>query len=249
MKLILLLFFTFTSFVLTASPVIWLIGDSTVANYPEKRTPLAGWGQVLGELCKDDVVINNKAVSGTTTHTFRKGKHWDKVISKINRGDFLFIQFGHNDHYAYDPPKGIALVSTDDYKKNLIRYLNEAKSKGAIPILVTQMCRRVFGEDGKISKSFDNYPDTVKEAAKETGTPLIDLYEISFTEFGKMTKEETKDIFLFLPPDKYPAFPKGKTDGVHFQLNGARKLAGWVVKDAKKQKLKISKLFKEYEKE
>lgn len=244
MKSIMFLFVCFAAFVLQAGPVIWLIGDSTVANYPEKRTPLAGWGQVLNEYCNADVTINNKAVPGATTHSFRKGKHWDKVISKINKGDFLFIQFGNNDHYPHDPPLGVALVSTDDYKKNLKKYVNEAKAKGAIPILVTPMCRRVFGENGKISKSFDNYPDTMKEAAKETGTPLIDLYEISFTEFGKMTKEQTKKLFLFLPPGKYAAFPKGKHDGVHFQLYGARKLAEWVVKDAKKQELSISKLLK-----
>ena len=226
---------------LMASSTIWLIGDSTVATYPEARKPLAGWGQVLNEYCNPDVVVKNHAVSGTTTRSFVTRKYWEKVLPELEEGDFLFIQFGHNDHYR---EKGEHIVSTEDYKKNLIQYVEEAKGKGAIPILVTPMCRRIFGENGKIKKEFDDYPDTMKAAAKETSTPLIDLEEISFQEFGKLTQEQTKDYFLYLVPDKYEAFPKGKTDGVHFQKNGARHLASWVVEDAKKQNLPVAKLFK-----
>lgn len=226
---------------LMASSTIWLIGDSTVATYPEARDPLAGWGQVLNEYCRPDVVVNNHAVSGTTTRSFIQRKYWEKVLPEIQKGDFLFVQFGHNDHYR---EKGEHLVSTEDYKKLLIMYVDEAKAKGAVPILVTSMCRRIFGEDGKIKKAFDQYPDMMKEAAKETNTALIDLEEISFQDFGKLTQEQTKAYFFYLEPGKYEAYSEGKTDGVHFQKNGARHLARWVVEDAKKQGLPVAKLFK-----
>ncbi|MCA9132187.1 MAG: hypothetical protein KDA45_03500 [Planctomycetales bacterium] len=153
----------------------------------------------------------------------------------------LHVQFGHNDHYKEN---GQHLVSTADYKKNLGNYVQQVRDQGATPILVTPMCRRIFGENGKIKKSFDDYPNMVLELAQETHTDLIDLYEISFQEFGKMSQEETKDFFLYLLPNKYPAFPEGKKDGVHFQLNGARQLAGWVVKDATRQQLTVAALFR-----
>jgi lysophospholipase L1-like esterase len=224
---------------LTAGPTIWLIGDSTVASYPKERDPTAGWGQLLHEYCKKGVTIENHAVSGTTSHSFRSRKFWEKVIPNVKKGDYMFIQFGHNDHYKEN---GQHLVSTEDFKQNLIGYVKEVQEKGAFPILVTPMCRRIYSE-GKISRSFGDYPNMVVEAAKETNTPLIDLHEITYEEFNKLNDDQIKAIFLFLPPNKYPAFPEGKQDGVHFQTNGARKLAGWVVRDAKKQRLKIAELF------
>ncbi len=226
---------------LFAETTIWLIGDSTVASYPATRAPVTGWGQVLNEHCVDEVVVENRAVSGTTTRSFVTRGFWEKVLPEINDGDFIFIQFGHNDHYK---ERGEHLVSAEDYKKNLAEYVEQVRAVGATPILVTPMCRRIFGENGKIKKAFANYPDMVVELGQESATAVIDLHEISFQEFGKLTVEETKDIFLYLPPGKYPAFPDGKRDGVHFQLNGAQHLATWVVKDAKRQKLPVAALFK-----
>ncbi|QDU97723.1 rhamnogalacturonan acetylesterase [Lignipirellula cremea] len=225
---------------LAVEGTIWLIGDSTVASYPAERDPVAGWGQLLGEYCKEGVVIQNKAVSGTTSRSFVSRKFWEKVLPQIKEGDYVFIQFGHNDHYK---ERGEHLVSADDFKTNLAGYVAEIRGKGATPVLVTPMCRRIFDANNKIKKQFANYPEKVIELGREEKVAVIDLEEISFQELGKLTVEETKDVFLYLPAGKYPAFPDGKKDGVHFQTHGARLLAGWVVEDAKKQKLPIAQLF------
>lgn len=224
-----------------AEPTIWLIGDSTVQTYGKSRFPLTGWGQVLNENCKSGVTVINRAMGGRSTKSFVAEKRWEKVMKELKKGDYVFIQFGHNDQKK----KQEKLYTDPDttYREFLKKFIDEARSKQATPILVTPVCRRYF-RNGKLVNTLGKYPAAMKIVAKETKTPVIDLNQISFVEFDKLGPEGTKKVFLQVPPNKYPQYPKGKKDNSHFCQDGARLLAGWIVDDAKKRNLEVSKLFK-----
>ncbi len=224
-----------------AEPSIWLIGDSTVCNYGRDRYPQAGWGQTLGELCKPGVKINNRASGGRSTKSFIDEKRWDKVLAGLSQGDYLIIQFGHNDQKK-DKPRVYAPADSL-YPELLNKYIAEARAKGAHPVLVSPVCRRII-RDGKIKNSLGAYPAAMKAVALQTDTAFIDLNAISLEKFNELGPEKTKDIFLHVPPGKYAQYPKGKADNSHFQEDGARQIAGWVVEDAKRQNLPIVELFK-----
>ncbi len=228
--------------VLQAESKIWLIGDSTVASYGKNLYPLAGWGQAMQEYCKPGVKVMNHAKSGRSTKSFIDEKRWDKVMKGLGKGDYLFIQFGHNDEKIKDPTRYTKPEST--FREYLKRYIADCRSKGATPILVTPICRRKFAKDGKLSKTHGKYPDAVRIVAKEEKVPLVDLNAISFRKFQEIGPEKTKEIFNYLPKGKYKAWPDGRVDNTHFKISGAKIIAGWVVEDAEKQKLPVAQLFK-----
>lgn len=226
-----------------AEPTIWLIGDSTVCNYSKSRYPQTGWGQMLPEYCKPGVKVENHAAGGRSTKSFIAEGRWDKVMAGLKKGDFLMIQFGHNDQKknkakVYAPADGL-------YQELLKKYISEAKSKGVSTVLVTSVMRRVYDKkDGKLKNTLGGYPDAMKKVANETDTPVIDLNKISYDKMLPMSQDETKKLYNHCPPGKYKAFMKGNTDNSHFNEYGAKCIAGWVVDDAKKQKLAIAELFK-----
>ncbi len=223
-----------------SEPVIWLVGDSTVSTYKMDRYPQTGWGQVLQQYCKPGVKVCNYAVGGRSSKSFISEKRWEKVLHEMKKGDFLFVQFGHNDQKK-DKARHTNPATT--YQEYLKQYISEAREKGINVILVTSVVRRVFRE-GKMINSLGKYPDAMKHVAAETQTPLIDLNVMSFHKFSEMGSKETKKVFLHVPVGKFPAFPKGCKDNSHFCKNGAVLIAGWVVNNAKKQNLKVAELFR-----
>lgn len=224
-----------------AASSIWLIGDSTVSNYKKNQYPLTGWGQVLNKYCNKEIKVRNYAVGGRSTKSFLDEGRWDKVIKNIQSGDYLFIQFGHNDQKDYK--KKVYAPANGLYKELLTKYINETKAKGAKPILVTSVCRLLV-KNGEVYNSLGDYPAAMKEVAKSTGTPVIDLNAISLNKFNELGHEKSKELFLFFPPGTHKAYPKGSKDSSHFSEYGASQVASWVVTDAKKQKLDVTKLFK-----
>ena len=241
-KLILLLImFAMLLANINAQTTIWLIGDSTVSNYSQKRYPLTGWGQKLNLYCKKQVKINNRAIGGRSTKSFIKEKRWSVILPLMKKGDYLFIQFGHNDQKKNKPK--IYAPADSLYQELLGKYISEAKAKGVKPILVTSVCRRYF-KNGKVINTLGKYPEAMKEVAKRSNTPVIDLNAISQEEFTKLGKEDSKKVFMHLPKGKYPHYPNGKVDNSHFTEYGAKLIASWVVAEAKRQKLQVAKLFK-----
>ena len=223
-----------------AQPVIWLIGDSTVSNYGSNRYPQMGWGQQLNEFCKPDIKVNNHAKGGRSTKSFIDEKRWGTVLNELKKGDYVMIQFGHNDQKK-NKPKVYAPADTL-YQELLMKYITETRAKGAHPVLITPICRRRF-KNGKMRNSLGKYPVAVKRVAKTTATPVIDLNKISLKKFDEIGEAGTTKLFLHLPAGKYKAYPEGKTDNSHFQQAGAKIIAGWIVDEAKKQKLSIAELF------
>ena len=167
--------FSLLSFTLLSkkSVVIYMIGDSTMANKPLYDNPERGWGQLFPQFFNEKVKIENHAMNGRSTKSFIDEGRWDSVFFKLKKGDYLFIQFGHNDEKA-DKPNVYAEAHTT-YKDNLIKFIKESRSKGAIPILVTPVMRRRFDEKGAVVDTHGDYPSVVKEVAALTKVSVIDL--------------------------------------------------------------------------
>jgi lysophospholipase L1-like esterase len=212
---------------------IYLAGDSTVVD--QDVEPWAAWGQMLPRFFRPGVVIANHAESGETIKSFVAEQRFAKVMSLIQPGDCLLIQFGHNDQKP-------DAVSLDDYRKLLIDFIEKTREKGATPVLVTSMNRRTFDNRGKITNSLAGYPDAVREIAAAKNVPLIDLNAMSKTLFEVMGPEESMKAFMHYPANTFPGQTEAISDDTHFNKYGAYELARCVVQGIRASKLSIAKL-------
>ena len=212
---------------------IFITGDSTVVD--AQYEPWASWGQMLPYFfVPNEVVIANYAESGETLKAFEDRHRIDKIWNKIKLGDYLFIQFGHNDQKSGNSIKS-------GYRKRLKEWILKAKELGAIPVLVTSMNRRVFDESNKIVNTLDDFPDAMREISKEEKVDLIDLNALSKTLFEAMGPEEAKKAFVHYPANSYPNQPTALADDTHFNTYGAYELAQCVVKSIVDQNLTLKK--------
>jgi lysophospholipase L1-like esterase len=220
---------------------IYLTGDSTVVD--AQYEPWASWGQMLPYFfIPNEVVIANYAESGETLKAFEDRHRIDKIWNKLKPGDYLFIQFGHNDQKAGNSTKS-------GYRKRLKEWILKAKQLGAIPVLVTSMNRRVFDENNKIVNTLDDFPDAMREIAKDEKVDLIDLNALSKTLFEAMGPEAAKKAFVYYPANAYPNQPNALADDTHFNPYGAYELAKCVVKSIIDQNLSLKKhISKNYKK-
>jgi DNA sulfur modification protein DndE len=251
---ILLLGFSLTMFAEDKEATIWMIGDSITQTYAKRLAPLAGIGQALPKYCKSGIKVENRAVSGTSTKSFQDKGFWKPVLAGIKKDDYLLIKFGHNDQKKNKSV--IYAEAQTTYSQNLVKFIKAARAKGAQPVLITPMCRRVFytsgAQKGALRHSLGEYPKYCRLVAKEQNVPLIDLNSISFNKIGAMSHNESKKLYNHVPKgSKYPYWNKksknkknGHVDNTHLNLNGAKIVDSWLVDDAKKQKLKLAKLFK-----
>jgi len=208
-------------------PTIFLIGDSTVCD--QSREPFNSWGQMLPRWFKPTIAVANHAESGETLKSFITELRLDKVLSLMKRGDFLFIQFGHNDEKQSWPQTYVEAHTT--YKAYLKAYVAEARLRGATPILVTPVQRRQFGPDGKIRNSHGDYPAAVREVAAEEKVALVDLSAASST------------FYEALGPAKAPLAFSGfgeRRDPTHHDNYGAYELAKCVIASVQAAKLDLA---------
>jgi lysophospholipase L1-like esterase len=213
-------------------PVIYLAGDSTVVD--QYYEPWAAWGQMLPRFFLPGIVIANHAESGETTKSFIGEQRLFKIMTTIKPGDYLFIQFAHNDMKP-------GAVPLDEYKKLLIVYIAETRVKGATPVLVTPMDRRTFDDAGHITNSFGAYPDAVREVAAQQKVALIDLNVMSKTLFEAMGPEGTLKAFMHYPAGSFPGQTAAISDDTHFNSYGAYELARCIVHGIREGKLPIAK--------
>lgn len=191
---------------------VFLAGDSTVTDQP--REPTTSWGQMFTRFFTPDVAIANHAESGETLKSFLTGLRLDKILSQMKKGDYLFIQFGHNDMKANWPQTYVEPFTT--HKQYLKVFIAEARRRGAFPVLVTPMQRRNF--DGlKIRNSLGEFPESVRQTAREENVPLIDLTQMSIA------------FYEALGPENAPLAFSGGTDITHHSAYGAYELAKCVV--------------------
>lgn len=216
-----------------SAKTIFITGDSTVVD--AQYEPWASWGQMLPYFfVPNEVVIANYAESGETLKAFEDRHRIDKIWNKIKPGDYLFIQFGHNDQkYGNSTKSG--------YRKRVKEWILKAKQLGAIPVLVTSMNRRVFDENNKIVNTLDDFPDAMREIAKEENVYLIDLNALSKTLFEAMGPEAAKKAFVYYPANSYPNQATALADDTHFNTYGAYELAKCVVKSIVDENLPLKK--------
>jgi lysophospholipase L1-like esterase len=215
---------------------VYLIGDSTMSIKDTKAYPETGWGMPFVHFFDSTVVVENHAKNGRSTRTFISENRWQPIADKLKAGDYVFIQFGHNDE---SKEKTDRYTSPEDYEKNLLRFIEESKSKGAIPVLLTPVSRRRF-KDGIALETHAEYSALVRKIAQERKIPLIDLDKKSQELFQIFGEEKSKLLFLQLAPGEHPNYPEGKVDNTHFNELGAREIAQLVLSEIKSLKIELA---------
>jgi lysophospholipase L1-like esterase len=207
------------------------------------KRPETGWGEALQQFFdRDKVRIENHAMNGRSTRSFIEEKRWQAIIEKLKKGDYVFIQFGHNDAAKDRPAR---YTPPEDYRKNLIRFVNEVREKNAIPVLLTPVMRRRFDNEGNFQDSHGEYPDIVRAVAVANKVALIDMHRKSEKVVKKYGVEESKKLFLQLKPNENANYPNGIEDNTHFSPIGAEIMARLAVEGILESKLGLAKHLKE----
>jgi DNA sulfur modification protein DndE len=225
-------------------PTLFLCGDSTMADKAPIDAPETGWGMMFGQYFTDAIKIENHAVNGRSTRSFRNLGHWQKVSSKLKKGDWVMLQFGHNDAKVSDTSR---YASPEDYQKNLLRYIEEIEAKGASPVLITPVMRRKFDESGKMVPQHGDYIKVVKEMGKRYHVPVLDLYTKSYKIIESQGVESSKILFMHYGGGIFQKFPKGITDDTHFSKYGADIMACAVVETIFDENLPLKYVIKKSE--
>jgi lysophospholipase L1-like esterase len=199
-----------------ADTVVYLAGDSTVVD--QDSEPWASWGQMLPRFFRPGVVIANHAESGETSASFQGEQRFAKIMSTLKPGDYLFMQFNHNDQKP-------GAVPLDKYKQILASFVAQARTKGAIAVIVTAQHRRTFDASGHITNSLGEYPEAARQVAAENHVELIDLTAMSKTLFEAMGDEGSKHAFMHFPAKSFPGQTTAYADDTHFNGYGAYELA------------------------
>lgn len=219
---------------------IFTIGDSTMANKKPEVYPETGWCQVLPDFFNETVTIKNHAVNGRSTKSFIDEGRWQAVLDSLNPGDYVFIQFGHNDEKIQDSTR--YTVPFGSYSENLKKFVTESRKKGANPVLLTSIVRRKFDETGTLIDTHGDYPVATRKVADELNVPLIDLQKLTKDWVNGLGDEPSKTMFLWTEPNE--KFPEGRKDDTHLCEEGARQIARLAMEDAKKQNLRFSRYLK-----
>ncbi|SHM46014.1 Lysophospholipase L1 [Chryseobacterium carnipullorum] len=226
MKKLLLTFYIFFAALLFAQqkPTLFLIGDSTMANKenPDKN-PEHGWGQMLPLLMTSGIEIQNHATNGRSSKSFRTEGRWDKVMKQLKKGDFIIIQFGHNDQKINDSARFTNPYT--QYRANLERYVNETRAKGAYPILMTSIVRRNFNENGVLVDTHKEYPLVVRMVANDLKVPMVDLQLLTEQMEISYGPERSKKLHLHYKKGEVDYYPEGKDDDTHLSKLGAESIA------------------------
>ena len=218
---------------------IFLAGNSTVVD--QDREPWAAWGQMFPSFFEPgNICVANYAESGETLKAFKGERRLQKIWSMAKPGDYLFIEFTHNDQ----KPGGNFLDPFTTYKSTLKEWITEARKRKVIPVLVTSMHRRSFDSTGHITNTLLDYPEAVRQTAKEEDVTLIDLNAISKILYEAWGPERSIKAFVHYPANTFPGQDKELKDNTHFSPYGAYELARCVVQSIKDQQLPFAKYLK-----
>lgn len=222
----------------TKKTKIYLVGDSTMCLYDESRFPQEGWGMPFANFFDANIAIENHAKGGRSSKSFLDENRWQPIVDSLKTGDYVFIQFGHNDSAnSKDHPNRYA--SPEDYKKYMGKYINETRAKGATIILITPVTQRKYDANGELIKSHKEYCDAVIELGTEYKVPVIDLNTKSHELVKKMGPEFSRNLYMVFEADELPKFPKGFNDNTHFSEFGARKMAELVLQGIRELNLDL----------
>ncbi|HSI16571.1 MAG TPA: rhamnogalacturonan acetylesterase [Sphingomonas sp.] len=217
---------------------VFIASDSTAQDYPPEKYPQQGWGTMLRCAFDPAISVENRAIAARSTRSFINEGRLDDIARDIRAGDSLLIQFGHNDANKAKPER---YATVDEYKVFLRRYIDTAARAGAQPVLLTPVTRRNF-VGAAIAPSFPDYSDAVREVARDTGTPMIDLDTLSAHWVEAAGIERSKRYFLhYAPGEGAPGYPAGIDDDTHFSELGARGIADIVAAALARLDLPISR--------
>ena len=214
---------------------VYLAGNSTVVDQDDE--PWCSWGQMIPRFFKPGVAIANHAESGLTLGSFLNSHRLDKILSTIKPGDYLFIEFGHNDQKEKGPEDGAYKSYTDRLKL----FISKIRDKNAIPVIVTSTSRRAFNDSGKVVNTLGDYPDAARKVAKEQNVPLVDLNTMTAKLYEAMGNEGSKKAFVWYPANSFPNQPKDLADNTHFNSYGAYQIAKCIIEGIRSNHLGIEK--------
>lgn len=248
-KYILILFLGILLISSTKRPVhILMAGDSTMADKTLTRTVTdsatgtkttypyleRGWGQLLPNYLNEKTVVKNYARNGRSTRTFIEEGLWTQLIEDTQKGDFVIIQFAHNDGVITKK----SYTNPAQFRLNFVAFVNEVKAKGATPILCTPVARRKFDENGKLVATHGEYPDIIRSVAKQENVTMIDMEKLTSKMLQDAGVELSNSYFHKFAPGESPFFPKGLDDNTHFNEAGASRVAELFLNEIKTKKIK-----------
>lgn len=221
----------------TTQPLtIHLIGDSTASEKEPDARPETGWGMAFADFFQENVNIVNHAKNGRSTRTFIEEGRWQVVLDALKPGDYVFIQFGHNDHV---PSKTDRYTTPEQYVTNLTRFVKEARQQQAIPVLLTPVSRRKYDSLGQPENTLAEYAELVRSVAIAEAVPLLDLTLRTQQLLAELGPAQSQMLFNHLKPGQHPNYPDGRADDTHFNELGARMMAELVVAEIRRVQLPI----------
>ncbi|MEU8618646.1 rhamnogalacturonan acetylesterase [Streptomyces sp. NPDC048623] len=219
---------------------IFIAGGSGACTRQTSMAPMAGWGQAL-HLFTQGAEVVNAARAGASSRSFYERGRLAWILENIAPGDLLLISFGHNDMRAED---GRFTAPFSDFQFYLRKYTDGARARGAHPVLVPGVERRVFDAFGNMKRSLGVYPQAVRELSRTISVPLIDLHEFTSTWWERIGDAESKKIFLYLGPGEHPNYPDGVEDNSHLRPHGALECARYVARELYAQRVLPPELFR-----
>ncbi len=218
---------------------VYMIGDSTMSIKKPEAYPETGWGMEFPQFFDKSVTVDNRAMNGRSTWSFQTENRWQPVVDNLNEGDYVIIEFGHNDEKLEKPGIGTTL---DQFRDNLIKFVNDTRSKKAFPILMTPISRRSF-KDGVVTLTHKGYPNVVRHVADSLKVPMVDMELKTKQWLQSVGDEPSKKFFNYVEVgDKN--YPQGKKDDTHLSPAGAKKIAELAVEGIKELKLELAERFR-----
>ena len=211
-------------------PRLHLVGDSTMADKPkEPPNPETGWGQVLPQFFVDPTRIVNHAVNGRSTRSFIAEGKWQAVVDSLRAGDWVIIQFGHNDSKEDDSTRYAAPRGA--FQENLRRMVRDARAHGATPLFATPVARRRWNEKGEFYDVHGDYPDAMRDVAAAEGVRVLEMHRLTMDLVRAHGEEGSKRLFLHYPAGQFARKPEGYMDDTHFSEYGAWRVASIAVQE------------------
>lgn len=215
-----------------------LVGDSTMSDKPSLAYPERGWGQLLPEFMRPQLSVLNHAANGRSTRRFVNEGRWQHLLSNVNQGDYVLIQFGHNDSKQSDPAR-FADAATD-YREFLTQFIADVRALGATPMLASSICRRNFKDKKTLQRDLVAYAEASREVAEQQQTSFFDLQQLSCDYWQTQGPAASQAYFIRVPADLYAKFPQGTTDNTHLNVQGATKVAQLFIRELQRQQHPLS---------
>lgn len=226
-----------------ARPRLHLAGDSTIAD-KERATPNPeyGWGEALPRFFRDPAVVVNHAANGRSSKSFIGEGRWQKLVDALQPGDWVIVQFGHNDPKREDPSR--FTEARGAYQENLRRFVADIRAKGANPILATPTAVRKWDAQGKLVDTHGDYPEAMRFVALVEKVPLLELNRLTVALEETHGVEGSKRLHLRIPPGAYARKPEGWQDDTHYSAYGAEQVASLAVQEIIRLKLPLAEWLK-----